>query len=125
MKDVARFHSLGYCPAMFYDTHAHLDSPEIQPGSAGCHRSCGRGGHIEDHLHRDGLESSARAVEFSDRFSSVYAAVGWHPSDAALAPEDVRPGLRNLAQHPKVVALGEMGLDYHRLPSKQEGGALA
>src|SRR5204863_2239399 len=47
-----------------------------------------------------------------------------HPSDVMGAPEDIRDALRELAAHPKVVALGETGLDYHRLPSqKPEFGA--
>jgi TatD DNase family protein len=50
----------------------------------------------------------------------VFAVVGWHPSYADKAPQDLRPSLRELAKAPKVVALGETGLDYHRLPSKKE-----
>jgi TatD DNase family protein len=53
----------------------------------------------------------------AERFACVYAVVGWHPSHVTAAPEDVRPALRDLCKHPKVVALGETGLDYHRLPS--------
>jgi len=50
----------------------------------------------------------------------VFAVVGWHPSYVTEAPEDWRPALRDLARHPKVVAIGETGLDYHRLPSKKK-----
>src|SRR5439155_7865655 len=67
------------------------------------------------------LESSARAVKLSERFPNVYSAVGWHPSRALEAPDDLRPALRELARHPKVVGLGETGLDYYRLPSAQGG----
>jgi TatD DNase family protein len=62
------------------------------------------------------LESSRRAIALSERFDAVYAAVGWHPTNVTAAPEDFRPQLRDLARHPKVVALGETGLDYHHLP---------
>jgi len=44
--------------------------------------------------------------------------VGWHPCHASEAPEDLRPALRDLARHPKVVALGETGLDYYHLPAR-------
>src|SRR5207248_5667831 len=65
------------------------------------------------------LESSRRAVQIAEQFPNVFAVVGWHPSHATEAPEDLRPMLRELARHPKVVALGETGLDYHRLPSQK------
>jgi TatD DNase family protein len=51
--------------------------------------------------------------------------VGWHPSHAAEAPEDLRPALHELARHPRVVALGETGLDYYRMPSREPGSATA
>ena len=48
--------------------------------------------------------------------------MGWHPTHALEAPDDLRPALRELARHPKVVAIGETGLDHYRLPSQQPGG---
>ena len=65
------------------------------------------------------LASSARAIKLAEQFPNVFAVVGWHPSHASEAPDDLRPALRELARHPKVVALGETGLDYYRLPSQQ------
>jgi TatD DNase family protein len=66
------------------------------------------------------LDGSRKAIELAERFPNVFAVVGWHPSHAMEAPEDIRPALRELARHPKVVALGETGLDYYRLPSKKK-----
>ena len=104
----------------FYDTHAHLDYPDFaqelpevlgRANDAGITRIISIG---------TDLESSRRALQLSERFPNVYAVVGWHPSEVNQAPADFRPALRELAKHPKVVSLGETGLDYHRLPS-QEG----
>src|SRR6185436_17614442 len=103
----------------FFDTHAHLhdsvfaaDLPELllRAKAAGINKIVSIG---------TDLESSRRAIELAGQFPEVYAVVGWHPSYAANAPEDWRPALRELARQPKVVALGETGLDYYRLPSKQ------
>jgi TatD DNase family protein len=104
---------------VFYDTHAHLDYPDFaqelpqvvaRAEAAGITRIISIG---------TDLESSKRAVSLATQFPSVYAVVGWHPSDALQAPDDLRPALRELARDPKVVALGETGLDYHRLPSQK------
>ena len=59
------------------------------------------------------LESSRKAVELADAFPFVYAAVGFHPSDCAGFSEDSVEELRKLAAHPKVKAIGEIGLDYY------------
>jgi TatD DNase family protein len=64
-------------------------------------------------------------LQIAEQFPNVFAVVGCHPTDAVDAPDDLRPQLRELARHPKVVALGETGLDYYRLPSKQGKGTTA
>jgi TatD DNase family protein len=111
--------------APFYDTHAHLDYPDFandlpqiieRAQAAGITRIISIG---------TNLESSRRAIALADQFPCVYAAAGWHPSDALEAPEDIRAALAELAGHPKVVALGETGLDYYRLPGAQPGGTVA
>jgi TatD DNase family protein len=108
--------------AVLYDTHAHLDFPDFaadlefvleRAGQAGIRRVVSIG---------TDLESSTAALRLADRFPAVCAVAGWHPGHATEAPEDIRPALRRLAEHPKVVALGETGLDYHRLPGAQSDG---
>src|SRR3954469_11757061 len=107
--------------AVFYDTHAHLDYPDFanqlaqvlaRAEAAGISRIISIG---------TDFESSRRAIKLAEQFPSVYAVIGWHPSSALEAPAEVRPTLRELIKHPKVVALGETGLDYHRLPGKSPG----
>ncbi len=53
------------------------------------------------------------AIRLADRYPFFYATVGVHPHDAAKATDDALERLRDLASHPKVKALGEIGLDYH------------
>jgi TatD DNase family protein len=102
--------------ATFYDTHAHLHYPDYEQDlpqaleraqAAGISRVIAVG--ID-------LRSSERAVQLAERFTCLYATVGWHPTHVLEAPDDVRPALRSLAGHPKVVAIGETGLDYYRHP---------
>src|SRR6266705_2653475 len=102
---------------IFYDTHAHLDYPEFaQELPQVITRAQGAGVAKIISIGTD-LESSRRAIKLAEEFPNVFAVVGWHPSNALEAPDDFRPALRELALQPKVVALGETGLDYHRLPS--------
>jgi TatD DNase family protein len=60
------------------------------------------------------LESSCRALKLAERHDNVYAAVGVHPYDASSLTKETLSQLSQLATHPKVVAIGEIGLDYHR-----------
>src|ERR1041385_5098469 len=103
---------------VFYDTHAHLDFPDF----------IGDLTQVVERAHAAGIakiisigtdvESSKRAIKIAEQFPNVYAAAGWHPTHVHEAPDDVRPALRELVKHPKVVAIGETGLDFYRLPSK-------
>ena len=107
--------------AMFYDTHAHLDFPDYAKDLTEVIERAQAAGITKIISIGTDLESSARAIKLAERFAGVFAAVGWHPSNAHEAPEtSAQP--RELAKHPKVVAIGEIGLDYHRLPGGKPGG---
>ena len=106
---------------IFYDTHAHLDFPDFAPDLPEVVARAQAAGIAKIISIGTDLESSRRAVAIAERFPSVFAAVGWHPSHASGAPPDLRPALRQLAAHPKVVAIGETGLDYHRPPPDPAG----
>ncbi|MHB1305877.1 MAG: TatD family hydrolase [Limisphaerales bacterium] len=106
---------------ILYDTHAHLDYPEFAGDLPGILTRAGAAGVARIIAIGTDLASSRRAVELADLHPGIHAVVGWHPGQAMEAPADIRPALRELAAHPKVVAIGETGLDFHRLPSSQGG----
>ena len=60
------------------------------------------------------METSLGAVELAEEHTHIYATVGMHPHDAKDLTLDTLKTFRELAVHPKVIALGEMGLDYYR-----------
>src|SRR5664280_1070131 len=108
--------------ANFHDTHAHLDYPDYAKDLSEVIERARAVGITRIISIGTDLESSARAIKLAERFAGVFAAVGWHPSNAHGAPDDLRTALRELVKHPKVVAIGETGLDYHHLPGKKPGG---
>lgn len=57
--------------------------------------------------------TSSRAVELAEHFSSVWATVGFHPHDAQTLDEAGKALIERLTAHPRVVGVGEAGLDYH------------
>jgi TatD DNase family protein len=103
---------------VFYDTHAHLEGPDFAVDLAQVIARAQAAEVSRIMTIGTDLASSRDAIRISEHYPAVQAVVGWHPNDARSAPEDVRPELRALASHPRVVALGEMGLDYYRLPGK-------
>jgi TatD DNase family protein len=106
---------------MFYDTHAHLDYTDFAPDFAAMLERAHAAGITKIISIGTNLDSSRRAIALAEQHPDIYAVAGWHPCEALDAPTDIRDELRELAQHPKVVALGETGLDYYRLPSKESG----
>ncbi|MGA3180458.1 MAG: TatD family hydrolase [Verrucomicrobiota bacterium] len=108
---------------IFYDTHAHLDHPDLAPDLPEIVARAEGAGIVKIICIGTDLESSRRAIAVAEKFPGVFAAVGWHPSYVLQAPPDIRAALRELAAHPKVAAIGETGLDYHRAP--KEAGELA
>lgn len=98
---------------MLIDTHAHLDDERYDEDR----------NQVIEQLRQDGLvyvinpgadmASSRKAVALADSFDFIYAAVGVHPQDAAAIDDDDIAELERLAGRDRVVAIGEIGLDYH------------
>jgi len=98
---------------MFIDTHAHLTSSEFDVDRDAVlerARDAGVGFIINPGTN---LDDSRRAVELADQHPMVYAAVGIHPHEASHATPAILHDIEELSRHPKVVAIGEIGLDYY------------
>jgi TatD DNase family protein len=104
------------------DSHCHLDNPQFDPDreavidralAAGVERMVviGTG---------EGPPDLEAGIRLADRFPAIYATVGIHPHDAAKATAETYKRLQELLKHPKVIALGEIGLDYHYDHSPRE-----
>ena len=102
---------------MLIETHAHLDYPDFANDLDDVLRRANEAGVTRIITIGTSIESSRRAVDLAEKYSSVYAVIGVHPTYAEHAGEDVITPLRELAKSPRVVAIGETGLDYHHLPS--------
>ena len=98
---------------MYFDTHAHYDSGAFdQDRDAVLSALPGRGIVLALCPGCD-MDSSRKCVQLADRYPHIYAAVGVHPHDARHVPSGWLAGLDALSHHPKVKAIGEIGLDYH------------
>jgi TatD DNase family protein len=96
------------------DTHCHLDFDAFREDREEVLRRAFESG-VERILNPGiDLKSSREAVHLADTNPQMYAAVGIHPNSAQGWDENTLNELRDLASHPKVVAIGEIGLDYYR-----------
>lgn len=112
---------------MLFDTHAHLN---LEAYDNDWREVAKRAQDVGIGIINVGidLKSSKRAIEIAEEFpSGVYAAVGMHPSEVLVEQFDGAE-YEKLADHPRVVAFGEVGLDYYRLPDSirpEEAGPIA
>lgn len=100
------------------ETHAHLDYPDFAPDLEGVISRAAEAGVTRIISIGTGIESSRRAVALAERFPNVHAVVGIHPTNVTEEGLDFLPALGELARHPKVVAIGETGIDYHHVPEE-------
>jgi TatD DNase family protein len=103
---------------MLIETHAHLDYPDFQPDFPEVLRRAEQAGVTRILSIGTSLASSRRAIALAESDPRIFAVAGVHPTSVADAGPDVSGQLPELASHPRVVAIGETGLDYHRLPSQ-------
>ena len=99
------------------ETHAHLDYPDFAADFDDVLLRANEAGVTRIITIGTSIESSRRAIELAEKYPSIYAVIGVHPTHAEQTGEDVITPLRDLAKSPRVVAIGETGLDYHHLPS--------
>jgi TatD DNase family protein len=104
---------------MLVETHAHLDYPDFANDLGDVLRRATDAGVTRIITIGTSVESSRRAIELAEKHPAIYAAIGVHPTYVEEADEDVFAPLRELAKNPRVVAIGETGLDYHELPSEK------
>lgn len=104
---------------MLIDTHAHLDYPDFQQDFEAVLERASQAGVQRIITIGTSVESSRRAVALAEQYPQVYAVVGVHPTSAMEAESDIITPLRALAASKRVVAIGETGLDYHHLPSRE------
>ncbi len=105
---------------MLIDTHCHLDFDVFdQDREQALERA--RAGGVARFLNPGvDLENSRNVVALAERFPDVYAAVGVHPNSALTWEAGSLESLEALARHPKVAAVGEIGLDYYRQRAPHE-----
>ncbi len=98
---------------MLIDTHAHLDLEDYENDLVEVINRA-RKNQVEKIITIGAsLEGSKKGPELAKKYEGVYAAIGIHPEEALVLDEEVLNLFRKIAQSKKVVAIGEIGLDYH------------
>lgn len=98
---------------MLFDTHMHLNARQFFEDRDEVMQRAREAGVTRMVIVGFDEETIPLAIEIAETYDEVYAAVGWHPVDAIHYEDHHLDWLESLTEHPKVVALGEMGLDYH------------
>jgi TatD DNase family protein len=96
------------------DSHCHLDLNSFEHDRDAVIAAAQEAGLVAIVNPGTSVETSRAAVTLAETYPMVYAAVGVHPHDASAFTRSTRSELRQLASHPKVIAIGEIGLDYYR-----------
>jgi len=95
------------------DSHAHYDDEQFDTDRDEILNKCVEAGVTHIVNAASDLESARKSIELSKNYAFIYAAVGVHPHEASGWKDDTYDTLRTLAGEKKVVAIGEIGLDYH------------
>lgn len=98
---------------MLFDTHVHLNARQFKEDREEVIARAFEKGVGQMVVVGFDDETIPLAIEIAEQHETIYAAVGWHPVDAIYYKDEHLDMLEKLTGHEKVVALGEMGLDYH------------
>lgn len=103
-----------------FDTHTHLNVEQFKDSieeELALARDMGVVYHNVVGFDRPTIE---RALELADQHPEIYATLGWHPTEAGSYDDETEDYLRQVLAHPKVIALGEIGLDYYWMEDPKE-----
>ena len=100
-----------------FDSHCHLDDSVYDPDFEPVLQRARNAGVSAMMIAGINLKTSRKAVALSEANEGIFAAVGFHPHDASQASKSSMEALEKLASHPKVLAWGEIGLDFNRMHS--------
>jgi len=105
---------------VYFDSHAHLDDRVFNHDRHEMLMRARENGVSNIVNVGYDIPSSRRSIQLAEKYDFIYAAVGIHPHDAAVVNDYILQEVRRLSANPKVVAIGEMGLDYFRDLSPRE-----
>ena len=103
-----------------FDTHTHLNVEEFAGREQEELELAKELGVIAHNVVGFDKPTIERAIELADQYPEVYLTLGWHPTEAGDYSPEVEAYLLERLKHPKVVALGEIGLDYHWMTAPKE-----
>jgi len=98
---------------MFFDTHAHYCDKRFNDDRREIINSLETAGISYVLNAGSSVKSSEMSISLADEYSIIYASVGVHPHDSKSMTDDTVSSLETMLSHPKAVAVGEIGLDYH------------
>lgn len=102
------------------DSHGHLNDPKLFPEIDALLERAKKAGVSQIIVPGYDLETSAKAIDISNDYEDCYATVGIHPHNANFYNLEMEETLKEYLSNPKVVAIGEIGLDYHYEGFKKE-----
>lgn len=105
---------------MLFDTHAHLNVKQFAEDEAEVIQRAKDHGVSRIAVVGFDHETIAKALELNKTYKGIYPMVGWHPTEAGSYSDEVEEKLIKLIQTENIVAMGEMGLDYHWMEDPKE-----
>ena len=98
---------------MLIDTHCHLNLDQFNKDLPDVISRAKNAGIAKIIVPGINLETSKRAIQISENYEEVFAAVGLHPNEIGASAQNYIAELQSFLDHPKVIALGEIGLDFY------------
>lgn len=98
---------------ILFDSHLHLNHTDFHNREEQVWQEANQAGVREGIVIGFDLDSSRRAVDLANKLPGLYASIGVSPHDAMAAPGGYIEALQELSRNPRVVAIGECGLEYH------------